>query len=135
MKCVPGREVLFVRSILLKALASRIRGLRSLPPSLILLCFNFLTSLFYLSDFMAILLSVNKSFSRFSVSVSLSHHHTSLFHPLTQTGMPIRIKSVFTNGSKGLLYIEALAEPYAREAILGLRGIYGSMLSRVPGII
>ena len=60
----------------------------------------------------------------------LTHTHT---HTHSHTGMPIRIKSVFTNGSKGLLYIEALAEPYAREAILGLRGIYGSLLSRVPG--
>ena len=34
-------------------------------------------------------------------------------------GTAIRIKSVFTNSSKGLLYIEALAEPYARDAILG----------------
>ena len=28
---------------------------------------------------------------------------------------------MFTNSSKGLLYIEALAEPYARDSILGKR--------------
>jgi hypothetical protein len=59
IKCVPGKEQLLVRSILLKAMASRGReGVRE-----------------------------------------------------------IHIKSAFCNSTKGYVYIEALGEPFAREAI------------------
>lgn len=46
-------------------------------------------------------------------------------------GQPIYIKSAFCNTSKGYVYIEALAEPYAREAIQGLRGLYQSSFQRI----
>ena len=35
-------------------------------------------------------------------------------------------------GSKGYIYIEALAEPLAREAIQGLRGFFVSSFQKVP---
>ena len=72
VKCAPGKEMLLVRSILLKAFESRQRG-----------------------------------------------------------NQPINIKSAFCNATKGYIYVEALAEPYAREAITGLRGLYQSSFQRI----
>lgn len=38
-------------------------------------------------------------------------------------GGPIRIKSVFCGTNRKYIYIEAIAEPFAREALVGLHGI------------
>jgi Early transcription elongation factor of RNA pol II, NGN section len=43
-----------------------------------------------------------------------------------------RIKSVFCTGTRGYVYIEALAEPFAKEAITGLTGFYISSFERIP---
>ena len=47
-------------------------------------------------------------------------------------GNPFQIKSVFHTDNKEYVYIEALAEPLAKEAIKGLRGLYLSTFKRVP---
>lgn len=47
-------------------------------------------------------------------------------------GEPLRLKSAFCTSSKGYIYLEALAEPLAREAIQGLRGIFFSKFFKVP---
>jgi hypothetical protein len=47
-------------------------------------------------------------------------------------GKPVLIKSVFCTPTAGYIYIEAIEEPLAREAIAGLSGIYYSTLKRVP---
>lgn len=47
-------------------------------------------------------------------------------------GRPLGIMSAFCTASKGYVYIEAAAEPFAREAVLGLRGVYQSAFMRVP---
>ena len=47
-------------------------------------------------------------------------------------GGGIKVKSVFHTSSKGYVYIEALAEPLAREALHGLRGFYFSTFKKVP---
>jgi transcription elongation factor SPT5 len=47
-------------------------------------------------------------------------------------GQPMHIKTAFCNATKGYIYVEALAEPYAREAITGLRGLYQFSFSRIP---
>lgn len=47
-------------------------------------------------------------------------------------GKPLGIMSAFCTGSKGYVYLEATAEPMAREAVLGLRGVYQSHFVRVP---
>ena len=44
----------------------------------------------------------------------------------------IRIKSVFHTTSKGYIYIEALAEPLAKEAVQGLRGFFPLSFKKVP---
>lgn len=49
-----------------------------------------------------------------------------------ENGGPLRIKSVFCSGSRGYIYIEAIAEPLARDAINGLRGIFQSSLQKIP---
>ena len=46
-------------------------------------------------------------------------------------GGPLRIKSCFSNGSKGFIYIETIADVLAREAIQGLRGVNQSSLTKV----
>jgi transcription elongation factor SPT5 len=47
-------------------------------------------------------------------------------------GKPVLVKSVFCTPTAGYIYIEAIEEPLAREAIAGLSGIYYSTLKRVP---
>ena len=63
-------------------------------------------------------------------------------------GHPLKLKSAFATSSKGYIYLEALAEPLAREAIqghtlfpsfspltysfLGLRGFYLGSFNKVP---
>ena len=47
-------------------------------------------------------------------------------------GQPMHIKTAFCNATKGYIYVEALAEPYAREAITGLRGLYQFSFQRIP---
>jgi transcription elongation factor SPT5 len=44
----------------------------------------------------------------------------------------LKIKSAFCSGVKGLIYVEALSEAFAKEVIVGLRMIYGSSFSQVP---
>jgi len=44
----------------------------------------------------------------------------------------LKIKSAFCSGVKGLIYVEALSEAFAKEVIMGLRMIYGSSFSQVP---
>jgi transcription elongation factor SPT5 len=47
-------------------------------------------------------------------------------------GQPLGIMSAFCTASKGYVYIEAAAEPFAREAVLRLNGVYQSAFVRVP---
>jgi transcription elongation factor SPT5 len=47
-------------------------------------------------------------------------------------GGPLRIKSAFCGSSKGYIYVEGVAEPLAREAVFGLRGIFQSSMKLVP---
>jgi transcription elongation factor SPT5 len=47
-------------------------------------------------------------------------------------GGPLRIKSAFCGSSKGYVYVEGIAEPLAREAVVGLRGIYQRTMKLVP---
>jgi transcription elongation factor SPT5 len=44
----------------------------------------------------------------------------------------LQIKSVFCTSTPGYIYIEAMNEPFAREAITGLQGVYYSTLRQVP---
>ena len=39
-----------------------------------------------------------------------------------QKGVPVRLKSAFCTASKGYIYLEAMDEPVAKEAIQGLLG-------------
>ena len=48
-----------------------------------------------------------------------------------QKDEPLKIKSVFST-SKGYIYIEAIQEPYARDAIQGLRGFNHGSFKKVP---
>jgi len=48
-----------------------------------------------------------------------------------KTGI-LRIKSAFCTSSKGMIYIEALAEPFAKEALAGLYGFYMKSFARIP---
>ena len=47
-------------------------------------------------------------------------------------GAPIKINSAFCSQAKATIYIEALAEPFAKEAIAGIRGLYSSSFIKVP---
>ena len=47
-------------------------------------------------------------------------------------GMKQTIKSAFATSSKGYIYIEALAEPHAREVLSGLRMVLQYTFSKVP---
>jgi transcription elongation factor SPT5 len=47
-------------------------------------------------------------------------------------GGMLKVKSAFCSGVKGLIYVEALSEAFAKEVIVGLRMIYGSSFSQVP---
>lgn len=44
----------------------------------------------------------------------------------------LKIKSAFCSGVKGLIYVEALSEAFAKEVIVGLRMLYASSFSQVP---
>ena len=46
-------------------------------------------------------------------------------------GIPSGIKSVFATSTKGYIYIEALAEPYAKEIIQKLNGIFFNKFAKV----
>ena len=47
-------------------------------------------------------------------------------------GEALKLKSAFCTGAKGYIYVEALAEPLAREALNGLRGIFWSSKDGTP---
>ena len=47
-------------------------------------------------------------------------------------GEALKLKSAFCTGAKGYIYVEALAEPLAKEALSGLRGIFWSSKDDVP---
>lgn len=47
-------------------------------------------------------------------------------------GGPLRIKSAFCTGAQSYIYVEAIAEPLAREAIMNLRGVYQTSMTKVP---
>jgi len=47
-------------------------------------------------------------------------------------GEPLLLKSAFCTSSKGYIYLEAVAEPHAREAIQGLRGLFFSKFNMIP---
>ena len=46
-------------------------------------------------------------------------------------GIPSGVKSVFATSTKGYIYIEALAEPYAKEIIQKLNGIFFNKFAKV----
>jgi transcription elongation factor len=48
-----------------------------------------------------------------------------------KTGV-MRIKSAFTTSTRGMIYIEAMAEPFAKESVQGLYGFYVSSFARIP---
>ena len=51
---------------------------------------------------------------------------------LKSRGVPVYVKTAFCNSVRGYIYIEALAEPYARDSIVGLRGLFQSSFERIP---
>ena len=53
------------------------------------------------------------------------------FDHKAKTGV-LTIKSAFTTSTTGMIYIEAMAEPFAKEAISGLFGFYISTFARIP---
>lgn len=44
----------------------------------------------------------------------------------------LKVKSAFCSSVKGLIYVEALSEAFAKEVIVGLRMLYASSFSQVP---
>ena len=47
-------------------------------------------------------------------------------------GVPLGIKSVFCTSTQGVIYIEAVAEPFAKEVIQKLYGIFHPTFKKVP---
>ncbi|CAE7808581.1 Supt5h [Symbiodinium microadriaticum] len=47
-------------------------------------------------------------------------------------GRPVLIKSCFCTPSAGYIYVEAMEEPFAREAVAGLHGLFYSTFKKVP---
>lgn len=64
------------------------------------------------------------------VSLVRSLMYKEVEHKL-KTGIT-RIKSAFASSTKGMIYIEAFAEPFAKESVQGLYGIYSSSFARIP---
>ena len=64
-------------------------------------------------------------------SISSPYNYLYVSHCVSHPGGLLKIKSAFCSGVKGLIYVEALSEAFAKEIIVGLRMIYGSSFSQV----
>ncbi|CAK4078924.1 unnamed protein product [Aphanomyces euteiches] len=54
------------------------------------------------------------------------------FLEMSKRGQPLHIKSVVASSSKGFIYVESEREPYAKDAINGIRDIFQWSMKLVP---